>query len=185
MKKSGVKICLGLSSGHRNEGRNETGKCLGQFRSLILLPLPLLLHSISISWFLVDFNDLLIFFSQSLYIYLFEFKSNQGNFILIVKTWHKFELIKRFEICNSNIFKEFHSCTPPFNSRQIDQVQMGCKLLKFRYSKMATKGGFFSESAIRFFRSPNLKKKKYSKKLSWAWNLNFPPITLYCYWRGI
>lgn len=28
-----------------------------------------------------------------------------------------------------------------------------------------------------FFRSPNL-KKKYSKKLSRAWNLNFPPITL-------
>ena len=30
-----------------------------------------------------------------------------------------------------------------------------------------TKGGFFSESTMKFFQSPNL-KKKYSKKLSWA-----------------
>ena len=37
-----------------------------------------------------------------------------------------------------------------------------------------TKGGFFSESAICF---SNL-QKKYSKKLSWTWNLNFPPITV-------
>ena len=35
------------------------------------------------------------------------------------------------------------------------------------------KGGFFSESVIRFFKSPNL-QKKYSKILSWTWNLNFP-----------
>ena len=28
-----------------------------------------------------------------------------------------------------------------------------------------------------FYKSPNL-KKKYSKNLFWAWNLNFPPITV-------
>ena len=33
------------------------------------------------------------------------------------------------------------------------------------------KGGFFSESAIRFLHL-QISKKKYSKKLSWAWNLN-------------
>ena len=42
-----------------------------------------------------------------------------------------------------------------------------------------SKGGFFSESAIRFS-DLQISKKIYSKKLSWAWNLNFPPITLYC-----
>ena len=36
---------------------------------------------------------------------------------------------------------------------------------------------FFQKVWWNFFRSPNL-KKKYSKKLSWAWNLNFPPITV-------
>ena len=36
------------------------------------------------------------------------------------------------------------------------------------------KGVFFSESAMCF---SNL-KKKYSKSLSWTWNLNFPPITV-------
>ena len=96
--------------------------------------------------------------------YTFIFLSS--NLIRVILFWlWKFEVIKRLEICNSNIFKEFHSCTPPFNSRQIDQVQMGCKFLKFRYSKMATKGGFFSESAIRFFRSPNLKKKIFQKTI--------------------
>ena len=29
-----------------------------------------------------------------------------------------------------------------------------------------------------FFKSPNLRKMKYSRFLSWAWNLNFPPITV-------
>ena len=41
------------------------------------------------------------------------------------------------------------------------------------------KGFFFSESAIGF----QISKKKYSKKLSWAWNLKFPPITVLCYGR--
>ena len=50
--------------------------------------------------------------------------------------------------------------------------------------KFFDKGGFFLESEIRFFKSRNL-QKKYSKKLSWAWNLNFPPITIYCYWQEI
>ena len=33
------------------------------------------------------------------------------------------------------------------------------------------KGGFFSESEIRFSNLPT-SQKKFSKKLSWAWNLN-------------
>ena len=33
------------------------------------------------------------------------------------------------------------------------------------------KGGFFSESEIRFSNLP-ISKKNYNKKLSWAWNLN-------------
>ena len=37
-----------------------------------------------------------------------------------------------------------------------------------------TKGGFFSESAMCFLHCQN----KYSKSLSWTWNLNFPPITV-------
>ena len=39
------------------------------------------------------------------------------------------------------------------------------------------KGGFFSESAMRFL-DLQISKKKYSEKLSWAWNLNFPPKTV-------
>ena len=38
-------------------------------------------------------------------------------------------------------------------------------------------GGFFSESAIRFSNIP-ISKENYSKKLSWTWNLNFPPTTV-------
>ena len=34
-----------------------------------------------------------------------------------------------------------------------------------------SKGGFFSESEIRFSNLP-ISQKNYSKKLSWAWNLN-------------
>jgi hypothetical protein len=34
-----------------------------------------------------------------------------------------------------------------------------------------TKGGFFSESEIRFSNLP-ISQKDHSKKLSWAWNLN-------------
>ena len=33
------------------------------------------------------------------------------------------------------------------------------------------KGGFYSESAIRFL-DLQISKTKYSEKLSWAWNLN-------------
>ena len=42
---------------------------------------------------------------------------------------------------------------------------------------------YFSERCLffrkwdSFFKSPNL-QKEYSKKLSWAWNLKFPPITV-------
>ena len=45
--------------------------------------------------------------------------------------------------------------------------------LKALFHTSYVKGGFFSESAIRF---PDLQisKKKYSEKLSWVWNLNFP-----------
>ena len=35
------------------------------------------------------------------------------------------------------------------------------------------KGGFFSERSIHFL-DLQISKKNYSKKLSWAWNLNFP-----------
>ena len=48
------------------------------------------------------------------------------------------------------------------------------------WAKHLVKGGFFSESAMCFLYL-QISKKKYSKKLSWAWNLNFPPKTLYCY----
>ena len=44
---------------------------------------------------------------------------------------------------------------------------------------MVTKGGFFRKCDV-FFKSP---KKNYSEKLSWTWNLNFPPISVYCHWR--
>ena len=40
-----------------------------------------------------------------------------------------------------------------------------------------SKGGFFSESEIRFSNLP-ISQKIYSKKLSWAWNLKFPPKQL-------
>ena len=40
------------------------------------------------------------------------------------------------------------------------------------------KVAFFQKVWWNFFRA-QISKKKYSKKLSWAWNLNFPPITLY------
>ena len=43
------------------------------------------------------------------------------------------------------------------SSRELKNI-VQCKLV-------VNKGGFFSESAIRFFKSPNL-QKKYSKKLS-------------------
>ena len=44
------------------------------------------------------------------------------------------------------------------------------------------KGIFFSESAIHFL-NLQTSRKKYSKKLSWTWNLKFPPITALCYGR--
>ena len=48
----------------------------------------------------------------------------------------------------------------------------------------ARKGGFFQK--VRFvFQISKSQKKKYSKNLSWAWNLNFPPITVKYYWRKI
>ena len=48
----------------------------------------------------------------------------------------------------------------------------------------ALKVSFFQK--VRFvFLNLQISKKKYSKKLSWAWNLNFPPITVKCYWREI
>ena len=42
----------------------------------------------------------------------------------------------------------------------------------FNYKLVTFKGGFFSESAIRFL-DLQISKKKYSKKLSWTWNLKF------------
>ena len=47
----------------------------------------------------------------------------------------------------------------------------------FGISGFAAKGGFFSESPIHFL-DLQISKKNYSKKLSWAWNLKFPPITV-------
>ena len=45
--------------------------------------------------------------------------------------------------------------------------------MTYKYSIVqSTKGGFFSESAIRFS-NLQISKKKYSKKLSWTWNLKF------------
>ena len=46
------------------------------------------------------------------------------------------------------------------------------------------KVAFFQK--VRFgFLDLQIFKKKYSKKLSWTWNLNFPPIIVKCYWRDI
>ena len=49
----------------------------------------------------------------------------------------------------------------------LDEVAKLCKSPNDAYNPGGSqfKGGFFSESAIRFFKSPNL-QKKYSKKLS-------------------
>ena len=44
--------------------------------------------------------------------------------------------------------------------------------------KYVLKVAFFQKVWWNFFRSPNLKKKKYSKKLSWAWNLNNSKVLL-------
>ena len=44
-------------------------------------------------------------------------------------------------------------------------------------SMLVGKGGFFSESEIRFSNLPT-SQKNYSKKLSWAWNLKFSPISV-------
>ena len=44
-------------------------------------------------------------------------------------------------------------------------------------SPAIAKGAFFSESEIRFSNLP-ISQKNYSKKLSWAWNLKFPPISV-------
>ena len=58
------------------------------------------------------------------------------------------------------IFQNLHYClvlSPfPFKKRQL----------------VSTKGKFFPESVIRFS-NLQISKKKYSKKLSWTWNLNF------------
>ena len=52
------------------------------------------------------------------------------------------------------------------------------------FQSLITKGDFFQK--VRFiFQISKSQKKKYSKKLSWAWNLNFPPITIKCYWWEI
>ena len=59
------------------------------------------------------------------------------------------------------------------------------KVSKIWSKILCIKGGFFSESAIRFSNLQISKKKNIPKKLSWTWNLNFPPKTLYCYWRVI
>ena len=48
-----------------------------------------------------------------------------------------------------------------------------------------SKGGSFFQKVWFRFSNLQISKKKCSKKLSWTWNLNFPPITLYCYWRKI
>ena len=64
--------------------------------------------------------------------------------------------------------------------------QSRCKayLTFLKNKQFIGKGGFFSESAIRFS-NLEISKKKYPKKLSWTWNLNFLPKTFYCYWREI
>ena len=50
------------------------------------------------------------------------------------------------------------------------------------FNILSTKGGFFQK--VRFvFQISKSQKKKFSKKLSWAWNLNFPPITVHCNWQ--
>ena len=68
-----------------------------------------------------------------------------------------------------------------FDIHLVDLIQQSTNQFQ-NYSTV--RGCLFSESGMQFFHCPNL-KNKYSKKLSWAWNLNIPPITLYCYWREI
>ena len=67
------------------------------------------------------------------------------------------------------------------SSKKSSKKSFKCKSI---FSDLA-KGGFFSESALKFFQIFKSQKNKYSKKLSWAWNLYFPPITVKCYWREI
>ena len=70
----------------------------------------------------------------------------------------------------------FENC-PDLLREKIDLVIKTANVCKFKaegqefLKNEITKGGFFSESAIRFSNLP-IFKKKYSKKLSSAWNLN-------------
>ena len=61
----------------------------------------------------------------------------------------------------------------PINEDQINQAKVNSTVSYHVFLKVA----FFQKVQWNFFRSPNL-KKKCSKKPSWAWNLNFPPITV-------
>jgi hypothetical protein len=53
--------------------------------------------------------------------------------------------------------------------------KMACKT-RLRITQIF-KGAFYLESQIRFQNLP-ISQKNYSKKLSWAWNLKFPPISV-------
>ena len=73
-----------------------------------------------------------------------------------------------------------------FKLKQLADRFEKCFLLSWKTSliqsttQVIPKGGFFSESAIRF---SNL-QRKCSKNLSWTWNLKLPPITVML-WAGI
>ena len=47
-----------------------------------------------------------------------------------------------------------------------------------------TKGGFFSESAMKFFQISKSHKEIFQKAIL-SLKSNFPPITVKCYWREI
>ena len=70
------------------------------------------------------------------------------------------------------------------NSREIQCWQSLIFTVFTIYNLTLLKVAFFQKLQWIFFRSPNL-KKKYSKKLSWAWNLNILPITVKCEWRDL
>ena len=60
-----------------------------------------------------------------------------------------------------------------FTSRHIKNkdVKIGWKSCSQVFKSGSIKGGYFSESAMCFL-DLQISKKNYSKKLSWAWNLN-------------
>ena len=80
---------------------------------------------------------------------------------------------------------------PNFNNLNLEELDRYVKVNGILLPKLflptvrknCSKGVFFQK--VRFVFQISKSQKQYSKKLSWAWSLNFPPITVKCYWREI